>query len=123
MTSKITPEPLQSNPLDALLDDLADRVTARVLARLGPRNSDEWLTAKQIKADYGISYCVLAEAAARGDVTVHKLGDGPKARIRVRRSAVEQWIESRQVAKKEKPAEGETPEAAYLKLVGGQRRG
>lgn len=85
--------------LEAEIAKVAEQVAARVfdekmreLQAARAKAEDEWLTVKQIMAETGYSKGTISEAARRGRLEVYR----PTPRtIRVRRSALDRWLESR----------------------------
>jgi hypothetical protein len=79
--------------LDAVLDDLADRVARRVLAGMPqtPAPEDDWLDARQAAAYSASPLSAVYEAAETGQLRVARRGRA----LRFRRGWIDAWLEGR----------------------------
>lgn len=60
-------------------------------------DSREWLTTRQILAFLQIGRTKLWELVRNGAFPAYRLGDGPNAGLRYRRSDVVRWLENQRV--------------------------
>jgi hypothetical protein len=79
--------------LDAVLDDLAQRVAPCVLAGMPqtPAPEDDWLDARQAVAYSSSPLFAVYEAAEKGQLQVARRGRA----LRFRRSWIDAWLEGR----------------------------
>ena len=77
--------------LDAVLDELAERVAERVLAGMpqSPAPEDDWLDARQAAAYSASPLSAVYDAAERGQLQVARRGRA----LRFRRSWIDAWLE------------------------------
>jgi predicted DNA-binding transcriptional regulator AlpA len=61
------------------------------------RDSREWLTTRQILEFLQIGRTKLWELVRNGAFPAYRLGDGPNAGLRYRRSDIVRWLENRRV--------------------------
>jgi excisionase family DNA binding protein len=81
--------------LDAVIAELAERVAAAVVSRLGAtqdQDAAEWLDSREAAAYLGVHRDTLRKLAAERAIATHQ--DGPGCKLFFRRSELDEWRRS-----------------------------
>jgi excisionase family DNA binding protein len=82
----------QPSPLDAVIQDIAERVAAAVLSRLGATQNTEtpeWLDSRGAAEYLGVHRDTLRKLAAERTIPSHQ--DGPGCKLFFKRPDLDEW--------------------------------